>query len=175
LEGFHDLIPPELISIFDAHELELLISGLPEIDVDDLRGNTDYHGYQVNDPVINYFWNVVKSLSKEDKAQLIQFITGSSKVSEFVFPSLTPHSLCSLLLFFSSSLSQVPLEGFKALQGADGIKRFNIHKSYGGDRILPSAHTCFNQLDLPEYSSEEILREKLLIAIKEGSEGFGFA
>jgi E3 ubiquitin-protein ligase HUWE1 len=77
--------------------LELLISGLPEIDVDDLRGNTDYHGYQVNDPVINYFWNVVKSLSKEDKAQLIQFITGSSKVSQTLFGFLF------LILSFSFS------------------------------------------------------------------------
>ena len=37
LEGFHELVPPELISLFDAHELELLISGLPDIDLDDLR------------------------------------------------------------------------------------------------------------------------------------------
>lgn len=32
LEGFHDLIPPYLVSIFDSHELELMISGLPDID-----------------------------------------------------------------------------------------------------------------------------------------------
>eukprot|EP00959_Pyramimonas_sp_CCMP1952_P413356 8661566-Pyramimonas_sp.AAC.2 len=31
-EGFHTLIPHELISIFNDRELELLISGLPEID-----------------------------------------------------------------------------------------------------------------------------------------------
>lgn len=82
LEGFHDLVPPELISIFDANELELLISGLPDIDVDDLRANTDYHGYQPNDPSIGHFWSIIKSLSQEDKAQFIQFVTGSSKVSK---------------------------------------------------------------------------------------------
>ena len=32
----------------------------------------------------------------------------------------------------------------------------------------------FNQLDLPEYSSKEQLRERLLLAIHEASEGFGF-
>lgn len=32
LEGFNELIPGELISIFNDKELELLISGLPEID-----------------------------------------------------------------------------------------------------------------------------------------------
>ena len=43
LEGFHDLVPPELISIFTPKELKLLISGMPDIDLDDLqvRGGTD--------------------------------------------------------------------------------------------------------------------------------------
>ena len=69
----------------------------------------------------------------------------------------------------------MPLDGFKALQGADGVKRLNIHRAYGSDITLPTAHTCFNQLDLPEYSSEDVLRERLLLAVREGSEGFGFA
>jgi len=38
-------------------------------------------------------------------------------------------------------------------------------------RYLPVAHTCFNLLDLPTYSSREILRRKLLQAIKH-SHGF---
>ena len=37
---------------------------------------------------------------------------------------------------------------------------------------LPSAHTCFNHLLLPNYSTREKLKEKLLIAII-NSEGFG--
>ena len=37
LEGFNELIPRHLISIFNDKELELLISGLPEIDLDDLK------------------------------------------------------------------------------------------------------------------------------------------
>ena len=68
----------------------------------------------------------------------------------------------------------MPLDGFKALYGARGPQQFNIHKT-SGTHLLPCAHTCFNQLDLPEYSSEEMLREKLLVALHEGAEGFGFA
>ena len=45
LEGFYDIIPKRLISIFDEQELELLISGLPNIDLDDLKANTEYHKY----------------------------------------------------------------------------------------------------------------------------------
>ena len=47
-------------------------------------------------------------------------------------------------------ISQVPLEGFKHLIGMRGPQNFSIHRAEGGER-LPTAHTCFNQLDLPEY------------------------
>jgi len=46
LEGFYDIIPKRLISIFNEQELELLISGLPNVDIEDLRANTEYHKYQ---------------------------------------------------------------------------------------------------------------------------------
>lgn len=53
----------------------------------------------------------------------------------------------------------MPLEGFKALQGVHGPQRFSIHRAYGPPDRLPSAHTCFNQLDLIEsYTSKEQLR-----------------
>ncbi|TYH65157.1 hypothetical protein ES332_D06G037000v1 [Gossypium tomentosum] len=147
LEGFNELIPRELITIFNDKELELLISGLPDIDLDDMRANTEYSGYSAASPVIQWFWDVVQGFSKEDKARLLQFVTGTSKV---------------------------PLEGFSALQGISGSQKFQIHKAYGSPDHLPSAHTCFNQLDLPEYPSKEHLEERLLLAIHEGSEGFGF-
>ena len=48
LEGFYEVIPKDLISIFNEQELELLISGLPTIDIDDLKANTEYHKYTEN-------------------------------------------------------------------------------------------------------------------------------
>jgi E3 ubiquitin-protein ligase HUWE1 len=33
----------------------------------------------------------------------------------------------------------------------------------------------FNQIDLPQYSSYDKLRQQLLLAINEGGEGFGFS
>lgn len=147
MEGFNELIPEELISIFNDKELELLISGLPDIDLDDLKANTEYSGYSIASPVIQWFWEIVQGFSKEDKARFLQFVTGTSKV---------------------------PLEGFSALQGISGPQRFQIHKAYGSTNHLPSAHTCFNQLDLPEYTSKEQLQERLLLAIHEANEGFGF-
>ncbi|XP_042414753.1 E3 ubiquitin-protein ligase UPL1-like [Zingiber officinale] len=78
------------------------------------------------------------------------------------------------LIQFVTRTSKVPLEGFKALQGISGPQQFQIHKTYGAPERLPSVHTYFNQLDLPEYSSREQLEERLLLAIHEASEGFGF-
>lgn len=48
LDGFYSIIPKRLISIFNEQELELLISGLPSIDIDDLKSNTEIHKYQAN-------------------------------------------------------------------------------------------------------------------------------
>jgi len=146
LEGFSELIKPSLIFIFTPSELELLISGLPDIDIEDLRKNTEYRGYTVDSPIIHWFWTIVSEFAEEEKALLLQFVTGTSKV---------------------------PLDGFKALVGMSGPQKFQIYKAHDTTR-LPTAHTCFNQLDLPEYTSLEELRKYLMLAVREGSEGFGF-
>ncbi|KAI9875937.1 MAG: hypothetical protein M1830_007716 [Pleopsidium flavum] len=148
LKGFHDVVPAELISIFDEQELELLISGLPDIDVDDWKNNTEYHNYSASSSQIQWFWRAVRSFDKEERAKLLQFVTGTSKV---------------------------PLNGFKELEGMNGFSRFNIHRDYGNKDRLPSSHTCFNQLDLPEYESYEALRQQVYTAMTAGSEYFGFA
>jgi len=148
LEGFYEIVPADLISIFNEQELELLISGLPEIDVDDWKSNTEYHNYQATSPQIQWFWRAVRSFDQEERAKLLQFVTGTSRV---------------------------PLAGFKELEGMNGFARFNIHRDYSSKEKLPSSHTCFNQLDLPEYESYEHLRHQLHIAITTGSEYFGFA
>jgi E3 ubiquitin-protein ligase HUWE1 len=148
LAGFYELVSPELIAIFTPRELELLISGLPDIDVHDLKKNTDYSGWKATDKEIEWFWNILFSLSRNEKAAFLQFVTGSSKV---------------------------PLAGFSELQGMRGIQKFAIHKAGGPKGALMSAHTCFNSLDLPVYESEEEMREKLLYAINEGGGAFLFA
>eukprot|EP01119_Soliformovum_irregulare_P013378 TRINITY_DN3548_c0_g1_i1.p1 TRINITY_DN3548_c0_g1~~TRINITY_DN3548_c0_g1_i1.p1 ORF type:complete len:946 (+),score=374.07 TRINITY_DN3548_c0_g1_i1:113-2950(+) len=58
-KGFHDLIKSEQISIFTPSELELLISGLPDIDIEDLRKNTEYRGYSKESAQIQWFWETV--------------------------------------------------------------------------------------------------------------------
>lgn len=146
LRGLHALIPPSLLVLFTETELELLISGLPDIDIDDWRANTDYKSYTIASPQVQWFWRAVRSFDPEERAKLVQFVTGTSKV---------------------------PLEGWSHLQGSSGRQRFTITKDFGPTHRLPSAHTCFNQLDLPAYESYEEERRQLLKAITEGATGFG--
>ena len=148
LQGFYEIIPKNLISIFNEQELELLISGLPEIDLEDLRRNTEYHKYTTNSLQIQWFWRALKSFDKEDLAKFLQFVTGTSKV---------------------------PLAGFSKLEGMNGPQKFQIHRDDRDTSRLPCAHTCFNQLDLPAYENYEKLRTMLLMAIRECSTGFGLA
>ncbi|KAJ4396033.1 NEDD4 E3 ubiquitin-protein ligase [Gnomoniopsis smithogilvyi] len=143
-EGFHELIPQDLINVFDERELELLIGGIAEIDVDDWKKHTDYRGYTENDEVIQNFWQTVRSWDGEQKSRLLQFTTGTSRI---------------------------PVNGFKDLQGSDGPRRFTIEKA-GEINNLPKAHTCFNRLDLPPYKTLEALQQKLTIAVEE-TMGFG--
>ncbi|KAL3312710.1 putative E3 ubiquitin-protein ligase herc4 [Cichlidogyrus casuarinus] len=67
-------------------------------------------------------------------------------------------------LRFLTGCDRVPIWGLKAI-------KINIQPSGGGDSFLPAAHTCFNLLDLPKYSTKDLLRTKLLLAIQQ-TEGF---
>ncbi|CAC5366866.1 HACE1 [Mytilus coruscus] len=52
LSGFHQYIPQSLIQMFDEYELELMLSGIPEIDISDWEKHTEYNGYDRQSPVI---------------------------------------------------------------------------------------------------------------------------
>uniref|UniRef100_A0A8D3CIW2 E3 ubiquitin-protein ligase HACE1 n=1 Tax=Scophthalmus maximus TaxID=52904 RepID=A0A8D3CIW2_SCOMX len=149
LQGFHTFIPPSLIQLFDEYELELLLSGMPEIDVQDWVRNTEYtSGYDTQEPIIQWFWEVVKSLTQEERVLLLQFVTGSSRV---------PHG------------------GFAFLMGGSGLQKFTVAAVAFTSNLLPTSSTCINMLKLPEYPSQEVLRDRLLVALHCGSYGYTMA
>ncbi|XP_062701057.1 E3 ubiquitin-protein ligase Nedd-4 isoform X6 [Aedes albopictus] len=144
LDGFGQIVPLNLLKIFDENELELLMCGIQSIDVKDWKRNTLYKGdYYANHVIIQWFWKAVLSFSNEMRSRLLQFVTGTSRV---------------------------PMNGFKELYGSNGPQMFTIEK-WGTPENYPRAHTCFNRLDLPPYESYLALKDRLIQAI-EGSQGF---
>ncbi|XP_006894577.1 PREDICTED: E3 ubiquitin-protein ligase NEDD4 isoform X2 [Elephantulus edwardii] len=143
-EGFFELISQDLIKIFDENELELLMCGLGDVDVNDWQEHTKYkNGYSVNHQVIQWFWKTVSMMDSEKRIRLLQFVTGTSRV---------------------------PMNGFAELYGSNGPQSFTVEQ-WGTPEKLPRAHTCFNRLDLPPYESFEELWDKLQMAI-ENTQGF---
>lgn len=144
MKGFNEVVPQRCIQMFDPKELELLLSGLGDVNIKDWQINTIFKGeFNMQHRVIQWFWMAMYSFPNELRLRFLQFVTGTSRV---------------------------PMNGFAELQGSNGYQKFTI-QSWGDYKSLPRAHTCFNRLDLPAYRSYEELREKLLLAI-ENSEGF---
>ena len=117
LLGFFDVIPEPLLTIFDFQELELLMCGLPVIEMADWMEHTEYSGEYdrvgVEHQACKWFWEVVTEFHHEMKARLLQFVTGTSGV---------------------------PSRGFGVLQGNDGnIRKFTLHGVALGVCLYPRA------------------------------------
>ncbi|KAM7262797.1 hypothetical protein ACFE04_000480 [Oxalis oulophora] len=144
--GLTDIISSSWLKLFNASEFNQLLSGGNlDIDVDDLRNNTQYSGgYTEGSRTIKIFWEVVKGFEPEERCLLLKFVT---------------------------SCSRAPLLGFKYLQPSFTIHKVScdttLWASIGGQDVdrLPSASTCYNTLKLPTYKRSSTLRAKLLYAI----------
>jgi len=148
--GFYDVIPEALLSVFDFQELELLLCGLPEINMADWKENSEYTGEferaGVRHKCVKWFWEVVDDFDQEGKARLLQFVTGTSGV---------------------------PAQGFKFLQGNDGnIRKFTVNSIPESVSMFPKAHTCFNRIDLPLYTDKKKLCKFVTMAVQMEATGF---
>uniref|UniRef100_A0A672PEL2 E3 ubiquitin-protein ligase n=1 Tax=Sinocyclocheilus grahami TaxID=75366 RepID=A0A672PEL2_SINGR len=143
-EGFNEILPQQYLQYFDAKELEVMLCGMQEIDLNDWQRNSIYRHYTSTSKQILWFWQFIKEMDNEKRMRLLQFVTGTCRL---------------------------PVGGFADLMGSNGPQKFCIEK-VGKENWLPRSHTCFNRLDLPAYRSYEQLKEKLMFAIEE-TEGFG--
>lgn len=107
-----------------------------------------------------YNWEVLKNSAKYSDG----YEANHPNIKKFwqVFMSLKEEKKKDFLQFLTGS-SKIPISGLQIY----------FQKDHGGEDRLPQAHTCFNLLDLPEYSSTEIMKKKLLTAIAD-CEGFQF-
>ncbi|KAG6598073.1 NEDD4 E3 ubiquitin-protein ligase WWP1 [Phytophthora cinnamomi] len=146
LHGLYEIIPKDLLLLFDPEELNFLLCGSDEIDVDDWERHAKYSEDLHHHRALKWFWELVREMPNEYRRRLLQFSTGSSRV---------------------------PLGGFRALTSYDGrLCPFTLKAvSLVGDGFVHS-HACFNRLDLPLHVVREELKAVLYAVLE--TEVYGF-
>jgi E3 ubiquitin ligase SMURF1/2/E3 ubiquitin-protein ligase HUWE1 len=101
------VVPKDALAVFDYQELDLLLSGVPDIDLDDWQRHTRYVGLfkklGQKHPAVGWFWEVAKGFNQEERARLLQFTTGNARLPAQGFKALeangavTRHTLDSAL------------------------------------------------------------------------------
>merc|ERR1712232_879445 len=142
LRGLLDIIPAQWIQMFNEPELQVLISGsVAPIDVTDLRNHTKLSGgfLTMPDKHVDRFFRCMQEFDGVERSLLLAFVTGCSR----------PPSL-----------------GFEALEPPFTLQRVSISSD---EERLPTSGTCFNVLKLPTYTSQKVMKEKLLLSIRSGA------
>jgi hypothetical protein len=137
-DGFASVIPPALLPLLKGNELEEIICGKAEIDLVLLANNTEYDDDVLPDgEMVKRFWRVLTSFNHDERALFLRFVWARSRL---------PNS-------------------------EDFIQKFKLQSSVGDgpksnpDLWLPKAHTCFFSLNLPNYSTDEIMAKQIRYAM----------
>ncbi|CAG9334942.1 unnamed protein product [Blepharisma stoltei] len=132
-KGMSAVIPTDFLNLFSWKQVETLVCGAANIDIDILKANTDYSNCSLTDQHIINLWEVLTEMSPKERTLFLKFVWGRSKL-----PS-----------------------------GRDWrhmtITRYN--PSGNVDNYMPISHTCFFTMDLPPYTTKEVMKTKLLYAI----------
>ncbi|XP_004537340.1 uncharacterized protein LOC101452566 isoform X2 [Ceratitis capitata] len=150
-EGFDSVFPSQRLRMFYPEELESVFCGsgasnYQRWDVKMLQDccRTD-HGFTQDSQAIQYLYDILSSYNRDEQRLFLQFVTGSPRL---------------------------PTGGFKSLTPQLTIVRKTFDGNQNPNDYLPSVMTCVNYLKLPEYSSREVMRQKLKVAANEGSMSF---
>ncbi|XP_066136022.1 E3 ubiquitin-protein ligase TRIP12 isoform X11 [Saccopteryx bilineata] len=147
-DGFESVFPLSHLQYFYPEELDQLLCG-SKADTWDAKTLMECcrpdHGYTHDSRAVKFLFEILSSFDNEQQRLFLQFVTGSPRL---------------------------PVGGFRSLNPPLTIVRKTFESTENPDDFLPSVMTCVNYLKLPDYSSLEIMREKLLIAAREGQQSF---
>ncbi|XP_033953469.1 E3 ubiquitin-protein ligase TRIP12 isoform X5 [Pseudochaenichthys georgianus] len=147
-EGFESVFPLHHLQYFYPEELDQLLCG-SKSETWDVKTLMECcrpdHGYTHDSRAVRFLFEVLSSFDAEQQRLFLQFVTGSPRL---------------------------PVGGFRSLNPPLTIVRKTFESTENPDDFLPSVMTCVNYLKLPDYSSIDIMREKLLIAAREGQQSF---
>jgi len=108
------------------------------------------HGYTHESTAVKNLFEIMCSFNSDEQRQFLQFITGSPRLPVGGLRSLVP-----------------PLTIVRK-----SVEVVSSSTNINADSYLPSVMTCVNYLKLPDYSSLNIMKEKLCKAMKDGQLSF---
>lgn len=147
MEGFSKVFPINSLVVFSTEELVEMFGNAEE----DWSYTTIFssinanHGYNKDSDTIKTLVKILVEFSDIEKRSFLQFLTGAPKL---------------------------PIGGFKSLKPELTVVRKYPESNMKDDDYLPSVMTCANYLKLPNYSSEKIMKERVLQAVNEGAGAF---
>ena len=140
--GLSTIVPLVSLNIWTWYELELQVCGTPGFDVSVLQRHTKYkNGLSDKHMLVQWLWSILNGFEPNERQRFLRFVWGRTRL---------------------------PLAEEGWTNSFVVSKRHSSSGEGGGgeeDAVLPEAHTCFNQLDLPAYGSKKVMRERLLFAI----------
>ena len=147
-KGLYSLLGNDVHGVFSVEELNFLLSGLDDIDLNDWKENTIYKGvYNENHPIIKLFWEKLGSMKKNEIIRFLEFSTGTGSV---------------------------PIDGFGSLKGIGGrIQKFTIEPyiNYSSDNpeqyvfYKIEAKRLYNTIRLPLYRTKQELDQAINIIL----------
>ena len=145
--GFAEVVPPYVMTLFDAKSCEFLFCGDKTVDVEMLQRHTEYGGGLSKDSeLIRNFWKVLEEFESPEREKFVEFVYAQKRL-----PSERDFERQRLRMLIS------PL---------DVKNEANVNQTF------PHSDTCFFNLKLPRYTTKEALKKNLLLAISSDS-GFG--
>jgi E3 ubiquitin-protein ligase TRIP12 len=146
--GFGTALPWDATRVFSAAEFAKLLVG-NQVEPFTLAGLEESveisHGYDAQSPQIRWLFEVLVELDGGQRQNFMLFLTG---------------------------MRFAPPDGLLGLSPRLSIARVALERAV--DDVLPTVSTCAHYLKLPEYSRREVLRERVLLAIEKGCNGFAF-
>lgn len=142
-KGFSEVLPVHHLRAFTPEELDVLFNGSREAwERDAIVESLKFdHGYTRSSGAVGFLLGIMCEFTDAERRQFLKFVTGSPRL---------------------------PVGGLSRMVPRLTIVKKSPESGNSPDAYLPSVMTCANYLKLPDYSSKEVMRERLLTAINEG-------
>ena len=136
--GLSKIIPLSVLQLFTGKELSLLVCGKKDVDIDLLHQNTKLsNDLTENSKEVRWLWEILHEMNSEEKIKFIKFCWAQERL-----PTSNEEYIKNQIVFT--------------------IKTNKNERNKNG---FPRADTCFFNLELPNYTSKDIMKKNLLIAI----------